>query len=741
MAPKRKRDEREEAPPNPEEDELEEEGELDSGAGAGDEAARLKLEATRRRKREYMQRQRAKRGEEERAKSKAAMRTFRSQLTGTAKEDYRARQNLYKATYRQRKAEGAGPAPRGRRIKNDLEDEEEPEEEPEDERHVIRAPPPPAPARLRAPKKTTPLPPAGSRAPKKTKAASSSQAKPPPKRAPKGVSAAAPSKAGRKRKRPNDDTDVEPLEPETEEELEVQARHPKRPAKIPAKRQARAKGNLPDAPTTDEDPNEDLPPPLTMSLRGRHAPAPPAPPAPAPPAPPAPAPPAPPESSARKSKYHPKRCGRLARCLTSKGGKIPLEYQKPKHFTFSKWVEYHPFPFLNADGTPAHVATFEAAMLNFCHEDLRYYRQKLLHNGRVPGILDTYLTEDEESPKEEEQHVEEEQNAGSIDLDIDELTPRLKFLPFDSPTPFHLQRTEEEDEGRAEGFFDPDEPPRGLSPPKPFESIIPTLASRAATPTLDSISPTPASRAVTPTLGAIHRNPSRGPSPFPVSPEQNALAPPERNDYGTPPEEELEDGGADEEAARIAELDVLAAELQAKRPAPPIDSGSPEELLDYGTPPEEELEDGGEDEEAARVARLNVNAAELHAYRASLHYDKRFDPLLYKPTAPTSLDVYDHNASKERSTGEILQIKKELVEGFEDFEEGASGVGSAEEPLPARWWEVPEMPWTPKDYAYREQKAKDGTWRRAFNSGQFFIIGVHRSRRDAGAAARIKGLK
>ncbi|KAJ7706647.1 hypothetical protein B0H16DRAFT_1901568, partial [Mycena metata] len=159
----------------------------------------------------------------------------------------------------------------------------------------------------------------------------------------------------------------------------------------------------------------------------------------------------------------------------------------------------------------------------------------------------------------------------------------------------------------------------GLSPPKPFESIIPTLASRAATPTLDSISPTPASRAVTPTLGDIHRNPSRSPSPFPVSPEQNALAPPERNDYGTPPEEELEDGGADEEAAR--------------------------------------------------VARLNINAAELHAYRALLHYDKRFDPLLYKPTAPTSLDVYDHNASKERSTGEILQIKKELVEGFEDFEE------------------------------------------------------------------------
>ncbi|KAJ7778949.1 hypothetical protein B0H16DRAFT_1838028 [Mycena metata] len=550
MAPKRKHDKHEEAPPNPEE-----EGELDSGAGA-DEAAHLKFEATRRRKREYMQRQRAKHGEEERAKSKAVMRTFRSQLTGTAKEDYRARQNLYKATSDKvililhRKAEGAGPAPRGRRIEDDPEDEEEPEQEPEDERHIIRGLVTRPPTDLGEQSSAA----AASAREVKTKAVSSSQANPPPKRAPKGVSAAAPLKAGCKRKRPNNDTDVEPLEPETEEELEVQARYarPRPPTdrpptdlavaiprdpqkKIPAKRQARAEGKLPDAPTTDEDPDEDLPPPLTMSLRGRHtpalpappAPAPPTPPAPAPPAPPAPAPPAPPASSARKSKYHPRRCGRLARCLTSKGGKIPLEYQKPKHFTFSKWVECHPFPFVNADGTPAHVATFQAAMLDLCHEDLRYYRQKLLDNGHVPGILDTYLTEDEEPPKEGEQHAEEEQNAGSIDLDIDELTPRLNFLPFDSPTPCYLQRTEEEDKGRAEGFFDPDEPPRGLSPPKPFDSIIPTLASRAATPTLDSIRPTPASRAVTPNLGDIHRNPSRSPSPFPVSPEQNALAPPD----------------------------------------------------------------------------------------------------------------------------------------------------------------------------------------------------------------------
>ncbi|KAJ7040591.1 hypothetical protein C8F04DRAFT_1253910 [Mycena alexandri] len=144
-------------------------------------------------------------------------------------------------------------------------------------------------------------------------------------------------------------------------------------------------------------------------------------------------------------------------------------------------------------------------------------------------------------------------------------------------------------------------------------------------------------------------------------------------------------------------------------------------------------------EEAARLAklRLKVNAAALRAFRGSVQYDQRFDPLLYKPTAPTNLDIYDHNAGEQRSTGEILQIKQEMVEGFE---EGASGVVSAPssgmDPLPEGWWDLPQMPWTPQDYAEREQKAKDGTWRRAFNSGIFFVTGVHVSRRDARAAAR-----
>ncbi|KAJ7020442.1 hypothetical protein C8F04DRAFT_1275106 [Mycena alexandri] len=253
------------------------------------------------------------------------------------------------------------------------------------------------------------------------------------------------------------------------------------------------------------------------------------------------------------------------------------------------------------------------------------------------------------------------------------------LLPSDSPAPFGLQGMKEED-WDSDGFFDTEEPPRALTPPKAFDSIIPTLASRAATPT----------------LGDIYTRPSRSPSPFPVSPERNALAP--LLHYGTP---------------------------------------EAEEVLDYGTP-EEELEDG-EQEEAARLAklRLKVHAAALRAFRGSVQYDQRFDPLLYKPTAPTNLDIYDHKAGEQRSTGEILQIKQEMAEGFE---EGASAVVSAPssgmDPLPEGWWDLPQMPWTPQDYAEREQKAKDGTWRRAFNSGIFFVTGVHVSRRDARAAAR-----
>ncbi|KAJ7718071.1 hypothetical protein B0H16DRAFT_1797929 [Mycena metata] len=727
MAPKRKCNEREEAPPTPEEDELEEEGEVDPGAGG--EAARLKLEATRKRKREHMQRKRAKDGEVERAKSKAAMRTFRNGLTGKAKADYLVRQNEYKAAYRQKRAEGAGPARRGRRIEDDPEDEDEPKDE-----GVEKSSPPPPPARSRALRNTKLV-------------ASSPQAKPPSKSAPKktapkktapkkSVSAAAPSKAGRNRKHTNDNADVDPPAPESEEEQEVETRRPKKRAKVPAKRKARAEGELTDAPTTEEETEYHSLPPLTMSLRGH-----PAPPQPTPPAPPQPTPPA--SSAPKPTQYHSVFCARGPRCCTGKGGRVPVDDLKPKHFTHRKWVEKHPFPFVTAQGTPVDAATFNAAMITCCRPDLRHYRRKLQEKASEPGILDTYLTEDEE-PKEGERNAEEEQNVRGIDLETDELTPFLPSSP--SPTLFGLRGMEDEDEESAEGFFDPDEPPRApsplkpalfglqgmededkesaegffdpnerpraLSPPKPFDSIIPTLASRAATPT----------------LGDINRGPSRSPSPFPVSPERNALTPPEHN-APAPPEHNA------------------PAPPEHKAPAPPehnnplIDHGSPAEVLDYGTP-EEELEDGGEDEEAeaARLAKLrqNVHVAALQAYRASSQYDQRFDPLLYNPTAPTNLDTYNPNAGKERSTVEILQIKKEMTEGFE---EGASGVvsapSSAMEPLPEGWWDLPQMPWTKKDHAEREQKAKDGTWRRAFNSGTFFVTGVHVSRRDARAAARL----
>ncbi|KAJ7761700.1 hypothetical protein B0H16DRAFT_1809778 [Mycena metata] len=774
MAHKRKRNESE-APPAPEEeDELEEEGEVDPGTGGG--AARLKLEAKRKRKREHMQRKRARDGEAEKAKSKLAMRNFRSGLSGKAKADYLVRQNQYKAAYRQRKTEGAGPAPRGRRIEDDPEQEDEPEDEGAEE----SPPPPPPPPRTRSRalrntkdedkpedegakerySATAPPPRTRSRAPKNTNSvAPSSQAKPPPKGAPKKsgpqkrISAAAPSTAGRKRKRTDSDADLDPPAVESEEEQEVQARRPKKRPNVPAKRKAPAEGEMPDDPTTEEETGDHAPPPLSMSLRR-----PPAPP-PTPPSPASPASSAPKPTKARK--YHTVRCARGSRCRMGLSGRIPVEKMRAKYFSWSKWIPKYGNHFVTAQGEPVDEATFNKASVNLCSVDLVYYRYKYIEKGSAPGFLDDYLTEDEEPQEgeqstvgidldttevqalfdpqmpfglEQEEHKEpsegffdpdepstptlfgprgmegkEEESAEGV-FDPDEPLPFLPSSP--SPTLFGLRGMEDEDEESAEGLFDPDEPPRALSPPKPFDSIIPTLASRAATPT----------------LGDINRGPSRSPSPFPVSPERNALTPPEHN-APAPPEHNA------------------PAPLEQKAPAPPehntplVDYGSPAEVLDYGTP-EEELEDGGEDEEAeaARLAKLrqNVHVAALQAYRASSQYDQRFDPLLYNPTAPTNLDTYDPNAGKERSTVEILQIKKEIAEGFE---EGASGVvsapSSAIEPLPEGWWDLAQMPWTEKDHAEREQKAKDGTWRRAFNSGTFFVTGVHVSRRDARAAARL----
>ncbi|KAJ7745309.1 hypothetical protein B0H16DRAFT_1462825 [Mycena metata] len=577
MACKRKRNEGE-APPAPEEDdELEEEEE---DPGAGDEAVRLQLEATQRRKCEYMRRKRARDGEEEKAKSKVAMRNFRSGLSGKAKADYLARQNQYKATYRQRKTEGTGPALRGRRIEDDPEDEDEPEDEGAEERSRPRR------RRARERAKDEHL------------------------------------NAGRKRKHAND-ADVDPPAVESEEEQEVQARHPKKPAKVPARRKVPAEGEMPDHPTTEEETEYHTPPPLSMSLRR-----PPAPPQPAPPASSAPKP-------TKTRKYHTVRCAHDPRCRMGHGGQIPVEKLQAKHFSWSKWMPKYGNHFVTAQGEPVDEATFNSAMVNLCSVDLVYYRVKFVEQGNTPGFLDTYLTEDEEPQ-------EEEQSTGGIDLDTTEV-PAL-FYP---QMPFGLE--EEEHEEPAEGFFDPNEPLR---------------------------------RSATPTLGDIDGGPSRSPSPFPVSPERNALA-------------------------------------------SLIDYGSPEELLDWDMP-DEELKVPGEEEaaEATRLAKLrqNVHAAALKAYRASSQYDQRFNLLLYKPTAPTNLNTYDANAGKQWSTGEILQIKKEMAEGFE---EGASEVASAPspamDPLPEGWWELPQMPWTEKDYADREKKVKDGTWRRAFDSGQFFV--------------------
>ncbi|KAJ7021119.1 hypothetical protein C8F04DRAFT_1195801 [Mycena alexandri] len=471
MARKHKRNE-DNAPPAPEEqpeeeDELEEEGEVDPGAGGG--AARLKLEATRKRKCEYMQCKRARDGEEEKAKSKLTMRNFRNGLSGQAKVDYLARQNQYKAVHRQRKTEGAGPAPRGRRIEDNSEQEDEPEDEGAEARyvHMLLAP----------------------------------VTRPPTDLGKRSAAAAAREFARAEFARAEED------------EPASKACRSKKPANVRGKRKPSAEGDMLDAPTTKEETEYHSPPPLNMSLQERPAPpqpaspassqptspAPsqPAVPAPSQPASPAPSQPAAPTSSTsqpatRRRKYHSVLCARGPRCRMGNGGRIPIKEPRAKHFTLRKWGPRRGNPFL-------------------------------IERGHEPGILDAYLTEDE-GPEPEERSAEWEQNAGSIDLDPDGFILLPYLLPSDSPAPFGLQGMKEED-WDSDGFFDPEEPPRcvvhpptitstnfhtvALTPPKAFDSIIPTLASRAATPT----------------FGDIYTRPSRSPSPFPVSPERNALTP------------------------------------------------------------------------------------------------------------------------------------------------------------------------------------------------------------------------
>ncbi|KAJ7734256.1 hypothetical protein B0H16DRAFT_1578073, partial [Mycena metata] len=70
-------------------------------------------------------------------------------------------------------------------------------------------------------------------------------------------------------------------------------------------------------------------------------------------------------------------------------------------FRWSKWMPKYGNHFVTAQGEPVDEATFNNAMVNLCSVDLVYYRVKFVEQGKTPGFLDAYLTEDEE-PQEEE---------------------------------------------------------------------------------------------------------------------------------------------------------------------------------------------------------------------------------------------------------------------------------------------------------------------------------------------------
>ncbi|KAJ7024478.1 hypothetical protein C8F04DRAFT_1192396 [Mycena alexandri] len=256
--------------------------------------------------------------------------------------------------------------------------------------------------------------------------------------------------------------------------------------------------------------------------------------------------------------------------FSGNGGQILLKDFRPKHFSFSKWVSKYGNPFVTAQGTPIDKAAFNAAMVTCCQKDLVYYHCKLMEQGSEPGILEAYLTEDE-GPQQEEQ------NAQGIDLAAAGGTEcsgqSTQFTPIQFPNALWPTR----DGGGWEC-------PEGFLTPRSFH-----------------IAPLPLP------LRTFTRGPSWSPSPFPVSPERNALT-------------------------------------------PLLDYSTPEEVLNYSML-EEKLKDRG-------GGGKGCLSSTLQAYRGSLQYDQQFNLLLYKRTAPTNLDIYNHNAGKQWLTVEILQSRR-----------------------------------------------------------------------------------
>jgi hypothetical protein len=152
-----------------------------------------------------------------------------------------------------------------------------------------------------------------------------------------------------------------------------------------------------------------------------------------------------------------------------------------------------------------------------------------------------------------------------------------------------------------------------------------------------------------------------------------------------------------------------------------------------------------------RSSRLTLTGADLIAYRGRVHYQGRFDPLLYKPGRPTPKDAYDATYNVEKSAEDSRRIKQEMVDANLVSDDEAEAEDGLHEDAPVLTdeflrgmgrpktsnflWHAEQTPWTEEDYQHREYLAGHGGWRRLFKTGgDVCMIGVHISRKDAAVA-------
>lgn len=104
---------------------------------------------------------------------------------------------------------------------------------------------------------------------------------------------------------------------------------------------------------------------------------------------------APAPSSSAPVEFHNRLCARLTHCCLGYAGKVPTTEPEPRRLASEKWFEKRGAVIRDADGEIVNRATFDAAMVWACADDLRHhYRRRLIAGQAVPNVLEFYRDEE-----------------------------------------------------------------------------------------------------------------------------------------------------------------------------------------------------------------------------------------------------------------------------------------------------------------------------------------------------------